>query len=379
MTENDNSMKFRKLRRTNLDVSVIGLGTEYLNKKPRETVVAVIREAIERGANYIDLIFSFPEYLDNIGAALEGRRDRVFLTGHLGSTEKDGQYHKSRSVKKSETFFLDLLSRLGTDYVDVLFLSNVHTVKDYDRVMQSKGLLGLARRLQQEGKARFIGLSAHNVEVAQRAVESGEIDVLMFPINVAANAVPGKKDLLKACAAHDVGVVAMKPFAGGKLLSKERTVRVSGYQMGGSALKLKKSEPITPVQCLSYTLSQVGVCTTVPGCESVEQVSAALAYLEATEEERDFSMLLSDFQQYVTGECVYCNHCLPCPSVIDVALVIRTLEWAQQQMTEALQAMYDALPTRASDCIECGVCMERCPFEVDVISKMKEAVESFEQ
>lgn len=131
--------------------------------------------------------------------------------------------------------------------------------------------------------------------------------------------------------------------------------------MGGSALKLKKSEPITPVQCLSYTLSQVGVCTVVPGCESLEQVSAALAYLESTE-----------------GECVYCNHCLPCPSVIDVGLIIRTLDLAQQQMTAASQTTYSALPARASDCIECGVCMERCPFDVDVISKMREAVELFE-
>ncbi len=371
-------MIFRKLGRTNLDVSIIGLGTEYLKKPPRETVVAVIREAIERGVNYFDILFAFPEYLDNIGAALEGRRDRVILTGHLVSTEKDGQYRKSRSVRKSETFFLDLLSRLDTDYVDILFLSNVHSVKDYDRVMQSKGVLELAWRLQQEGKGRFIGFSAHSVELAQKAVESGQFDVLMFPIHLAANAVPGKRELLKTCVASNVGVIAMKPFAGGKLLNEQRTVRIGKYQMGGEVLKLKKSEPITPVQCLSYTLSQVSVCTAVPGCKNLEELSAALAYLEATEEERDFSALLSDFQQYVTGECVYCNHCLPCPSVIDVGLVIRTLELAQQQMTAALRTTYDALPANASDCIECGDCMERCPFDVDVISKMREAVELFE-
>jgi predicted aldo/keto reductase-like oxidoreductase len=371
-------MEFRKLGRTNLDVSVIGLGTEHLNKQSRETVVTVIQEAIERGVNYFDLLFAFHEYLDNMNAAFTGRRDRVVLTGHLGSTETDGQYHKTRSVKTSETFFLDFLSRLGTDYVDVLFLHNFNSVKDYDSVMQPRGLLGLAQRFQQEGKARSIGISTHSIEVAQKAVESGEIDVLMLPINMATNAVPGKKALLKACAAHDVGVAAMKPFAGGKLLSDQRTVRIPKYQTGGSALKLKKPEPITPIQCLSYVLSQVGVCTAVPGCKNLEQLSAALAYLGATGEERDFSALLSDFQQYVTGECVYCNHCLPCPSVIDVGLVIRTLELAQQQITAALQAAYDALPTQASDCIECGECMERCPFDVDVISKMREAVELFE-
>ncbi len=371
-------MQYNRLGRTGLDVGVIGLGTEYLNKQPREVVVAVIREAIERGVNYFDIVFSFPEYLDNVSAALRGRRDRVVLTGHLGSTARDGQYHKTRSVRKSETFFLDLLSRLGTDYVDVLFLHNFNTVKDYDRVMQPKGLLGLARRLRQEGKARFIGISAHSIEVARKAVESGQIDVLMFPIHIAANVVPGKRDLLKACVTHNVGLVAMKPYAGGKLLSKERTVRVAGYQMGGDALKLKKSEPITPVQCLSYVLSQVGVSTTIPGCANLGQLTAALAYLEATEGEKDFSAIVSDFQQYVTGECVYCNHCLPCPSEIDIGQTIRLLETAQQHLTAELQADYDALPVKASDCIECGECTERCPFGVDVISKMRETVELFE-
>jgi aryl-alcohol dehydrogenase-like predicted oxidoreductase len=65
-------MEYRKLGRTGLDVGVIGLGTEYLNQQPRETVVAAVREAIERGVNYIDLVFSFPAYLDNLGAALRG-------------------------------------------------------------------------------------------------------------------------------------------------------------------------------------------------------------------------------------------------------------------------------------------------------------------
>ena len=104
-------MKFRDLGRTDLNVSIIGLGTEYLNGQQRETVISVVHKAIERGVNYIDMVFSFPEYLDNLGEALQGYRERVILAGHLGSTEKDGQYHNSRNVKKSEPFFLDLVGK----------------------------------------------------------------------------------------------------------------------------------------------------------------------------------------------------------------------------------------------------------------------------
>jgi len=236
-------MQFRKLGSTGLDVGVIGLGTEYLNGQPREAVVSVVREAIARGVNYLDVLFSLPEYLDNLGAALQGCRERVILTGHLGSAVKDDQYCKTRSVRNGETAFQRVLSRLGTDYVDVLFLHNCDSQKEYERLTGPDGLLDLAVRLRQEGKAHFIGFSGHTVSTAQQAVESGQVDVLMFPINIAANAVPGKKDLFRVCVAHGVGLVAMKPFAGGKLLQKERTVRVARYQMGGMRSSSRSRRP----------------------------------------------------------------------------------------------------------------------------------------
>ena len=87
----------------------------------------------------------------------------------------------------------------------------------------------------------------------------------------------------------------------------------------------------------------------------------------------------AEFQQYESGECVYCNHCLPCPVVIDIGQIIRMMETAQQRMTVELQAAYDALTARASDCTGCGACVERCPFGVDVVAKMTRAVELFEE
>jgi len=371
-------IEYRKLGRTGLKVSVIGLGTEYLNKQSRKVVTSVVQQAIEHGVNYFDIVFSFPRYLDNLGAALKGRRKRLVLTGHLGSTEKNGQYFKTRNAKRSEAFFLDVLARLDTDHVDVLFLHNFNTVQEYEGVTGPGGLLELAGRLRQEGKARSIGISTHSIEVAHRAIESGQIDVLMFPIHMAANAVPGKKDLLQACVSHQVGVVAMKPFAGGKLLREERSIRVARYLMGGGALlKLKKPTSITPVQCLSYVLSQVGVSTAVPGCANPKQLEQVLAYGRATEEERDFGSVLSSLRQYESGECVYCNHCLPCPSAIDVGQVIRLVEMAQRRLTDEVRAAYGALEAKASDCTKCGACKERCPFGVDVMAKMEQAVAVF--
>jgi predicted aldo/keto reductase-like oxidoreductase len=370
-------MEYRRLGRTGFEVSAIGLGTEYLIGRPRECVIGVIHRAIERGINYFDLFFAQPEFRDTMGLAFAGHRDRVFLAAHLGAAHQDGQYKRTRTLKTSEHFFHDFLTRYDTDHIDVLVLHNSDGQKDYDRLTKPNGLLEMAMRFRQEGKARFIGFSGHTVPTALQAVESEVIDVLMFPVNLAANAVPGKTDLLKACVTQNVGLAAMKPYAGGKLLNKEHAVRMSHYHTGGDASRLRKQSPITPVQCLSYVLSQAGVSTALPGCANQEQLAAALAYLDAPEEARDFSALLAEFEQYVEGECVYCNHCLPCPAKIDIGQINRLLDAAQRQLTAELRAAYAALPAKAPACTQCGACADRCPFGVPVIAKMEQAVALF--
>jgi predicted aldo/keto reductase-like oxidoreductase len=407
MERRANPMEYRKLGRTGLDVSAIGLGTEYLIEQPQDTVLAVVQKAIAQGVNYFDLIGPDPASRDTMGAAFAGRRQQVLLTAHLGCIEEGGQYAVTRDPQVSEEFFLDYLSRYRTDYADVLFLHNNNSREDWERLTEPGGLLDLARRFQQEGKARFIGLSGHNAAVAQQAVESGYIDVLMFPVSLASHAVPGKEALHDACVAHNVGLVAMKPYAGGNLLRKEHIIYAEPYQMGrtqmgGAPTRFEKAVALTPVQCLSYVLSQVGISTTVPGCKNLDELARALAYWHASEEEKDFSPVLPAFEDSVSGQCVYCNHCLPCPMEIDIGKTLSLLDEAQRQLatalradyeagpighdarplgrrsTSELRADYDALPVKASDCVECGDCVERCPFEVDIIAKMRKAAQVFE-
>jgi len=349
-------MKTRRLGRTHLDVGVIGLGTEYLVGAPRETVVSVVREAVERGVNYFDVLFSYPEYRDSLGAAFQGLRDRILIAGHIGPAETDGQYRKSRDITECEELFHDLLVRLHTDYVDVAVLQFVDEQDDYDAVMGSGGLLELARRFQREGKARFIGMSGHTVPVSQAAVESNRIDVLMHPVNMAGHIERGRADLLRSCAARDVGLVGMKPFKGGDLLRSA-----------------------SPVQCLDYALSQPGVSTVVPGVKNATELQQALHYLDATREERDFSTVLGEVSGTEKGSCTYCNHCLPCPVGINVGETLRLLAIAQQNGTNALGAEYESLREKALECTECGTCMERCPFEVNVTLKMREVASLSQQ
>ena len=379
-------MLYRKLGRTGLNVGIVGLGAEYLEFEPESTVISVAHRAIDSGVNYIDLFMASPGVRDNFGRALRGRRQKVMIAGHLGAVMRGGQYCRSRDRVESLAYYEDLLRRLKTDYIDMLMLHFVEKQDDYDKVFGSGGLLELALKIKKQGKARFIGMSGHNVPTALQAVQGGHIDVLMFPVNPAFDTLPeemlpgvslkeildrqapsaadeavsARKTLYHVCAVQDVALVAMKPYAAGVL-----------FRDNPSSIVL------TPVQCLSYALAQPAVCTVVPGCKNVAEMQAALAFLDAADEEKDFSSIHRNPMWKLKGSCMYCNHCLPCPVGIDIGALTKLTDTAGLAMGGNVADDYESLPAKASACTECGVCMERCPFGVDVIANMNRAAALF--
>lgn len=364
-------MDYRRLGRTNEQIGAIGLGTEYLIDLPRDHVRAVLKTAYEAGVNYIDVFWAKPEFRDVMGEAVESFRERVLLAAHLGSTHQEGQYKAVRDIAQSSFFFEDFLTRYRTGYADVLFLHNSDGREDYDEIMKPGGLKDLALDYKASGKARYIGFSGHTAQTAMEAVKSGFIDVLMFPVNIAGHTVPGKQELLRACVEYDVGLIAMKIFAGGKLFADSSSIEIPAHLVGGTETTVERKDTFSAVRGIHYALSQIGVTAVVPGCRDVGELKTDLAYFDATGEERGYAALLKDIKQFETGECVYCNHCLPCPQSIDIGGVIRLLETSRRDA-------YAVLPVWASACIECGECESRCPFEVDVIPKMREAAALFE-
>jgi predicted aldo/keto reductase-like oxidoreductase len=370
-------MIYRRLGRTEIKVSEIGLGTEYLNKKPAKTVISVIHEAIDRGVNYFDVVFAFPEYRDNLGRAFKGLRDRIIIAGHISCGELNGQYRLTRNVRENEILFNDLLKRFDTDYADIVMIQMVNNPENYEEIMKRDGLMELAHRFVKEGKAKFIGISGHKSPVLLKFVSEGLIDVLMFPINIAWNLMPGRAEVLENCTKKDVGLVAMKIFGGGRFFNKDN------------------EKSLTIIQCMSYVLSQNSVATVVPGVKNLRELNDSLKYLEASNKEKEFNSVISYFQEDLKGNCVYCNHCLPCPQKIDIGRVIQMVDRISnrriyKEYQKKINFYYPGrirtgtskmkgLSKDASKCIECGLCLKRCPFGVDIISKIKQAVNLFNQ
>lgn len=383
----ENSMTYRDLGSTGLSVSEISVGCGAFKAFDTAQSRAFMDIVLDSGMNYIDLYDANPTVRQNIGYALQGRRDKMIIQGHIGSYWDDatGQYERTRDVAKTQKGFETMLQLLATDHIEVGMVHIIDDMADWDTLPNS-AFMAYVQQLKAEGKIQHIGFSSHNANVALAAAKSGLFEVLMFSLNPAfdritsdaspwdataySNMLPGidpvRVELYDYCAQHHIAITAMKAFGSG----------------GGRLLKAEASplgKVFTVEQCLAYALAKPCVATVVCGCNTLEELLADLRYLHATDAEKDFSALLNNATATADGKCTYCNHCSPCPQGINIAKVNELLDKAKQEgtVTPDLQSAYDALPHHANECTQCGNCETRCPFDVPIREVMQEAQKVF--
>lgn len=383
-------MDYRPLGKSGVSASVVGLGTEHLDNKPYELVEETIDAALENGINIFDVFMPGTPVRRHIGKALKGRRKDVIIQGHIGSVDLKMQYDVSRDVPTCKRYFENLLECLGTDYIDIGVLFFIDSEETLKEVFESE-YIEYVRELKREGKIRMVGASSHHPEIAAKLVASGEIEHLMFSVNLAYDMLPSsvyiidsliseekmdsktfrgidpvRAKLYELCESRGVSITTMKTLGAGKLLSAEQTP----FAM-----------PLTVAQCIHYALSRPAVVSTLIGCKSREEVLEAVKYFELNDEEKDYTPVAATLKETFQGRCMYCNHCLPCPSGIDVAALMKYLDIAlldENNVPQATRSHYDSLGRKASECIQCGSCEERCPFGVKVIKNMETAARIFE-
>lgn len=330
------NMRYRKLPHGEELISEIGLGMGSIHEGSEEEIEKTLRFAIESGVNYFDMAASeakpYPCYA------------RVF----------EGQ-----------------LAMLHTDYTDMGFVHCIDEMDDYEEVM-SNGIWDYMKSLKKDGVIRHLGLSSHDPAVIRRFLDTGLIDMVMFSINPAYDYSTGEYAigttsdrgmLYRECEAQGVGISVMKPFGGGQLLN----AKTSPFK-----------QALTRTQCIRYALDRPAVLTVLPGVRGYEDLKDILSYLDATEEEMDYSAISRFTPQNADGICVYCNHCQPCPRGINVGMVNKYYDLALAGDTMA-KGHYEKLNVRADACIQCGHCESRCPFHVRQESRMKEIAEYFQK
>lgn len=374
-------MEYREIGRTGCKSSVIGLGCEHLDGKPYEQVAETIGTALERGVNLLDVFMPGREVRENIARALGGRREQVMLQGHIGSTNVNQQYDISRDMPTVQKYFEDLLRIFG--YIDFGMMFFIDSEDDYRKVFETPFLNYVLER-KAKGDIRHIGFSSHNPVTAARVIETGVPEMMLFSINPAFDLYPAETNVLeqldgkingsafkgtdpvraalyRLCEQRGVGITVMKTLGAGKLISPEHT---------------PFARPMTVPQCIHYALTRPAVASVMLGCQSGAELESAMGYLSATDEERDYAEVLGTLRNDFRGNCVYCSHCQPCPSSIDIAAVNKYLDIArldEGNIPPSIRAHYAALAHKGSECIACGSCEARCPFGVPIIEHMATA------
>ncbi len=349
---------------------VLGLGMGGIQHTPAAEIEAIIRKAMDHGINFFDLCAGGAVY-EPFGRAIRGRREQVFLQVHFGAVyDEQGEYGWCRDFETIKKTFQWELQVLDTDYVDFGFLHCVDELSDFED-LRDNGVLDYLKLMKENGVVRHIGFSSHTPAVANAILDTGLMDMMMFSINPAYDFEKGdeygigsvreRQKLFQRCQKEGVGISVMKPFFAGQLLRADQSPF-------GVALSHD--------QCLQYALDRPGVLVAVPGVQTMEHLDRLLHFLEATPEERDYSVIATFTADTIEGLCVYCNHCQPCPAGIDIGLVNKyyDLTLAGDQIAAG---HYDKLSITADRCLQCGHCDSRCPFGVQQSQRMLEIQKYF--
>ena len=362
-------MEYRVNKRTGDRISVIGLGTSYISEVSEKEAVEALLLAHENGINYADLATAGAKTFVYYGKAFSGMRKDMLYQVHFGANYETGEYGWTTNLEKVKRQIEWMLGSLKTDDVDYGFIHCLDAAKDW-KSYRENGVLDYLLDMKRQGIVRHIGLSTHTPQLAGLVLDAGIVEQLMFSINpgydyhhgdYANGSAHERMNLYRRCEAEGIGISVMKPFSGGQLLDAKTS-------------PFKKA--LTKYQCIQYALDKPGVLTVLPGIKNADDVRDLLGFFDAAPEEKDYGILGTFTPRDAVGNCVYCNHCQPCPAGLNVGLINKyyDLSLAGDIMADD---HYARLEKHASDCMDCGHCDNRCPFRVKQSERMKQIAEHF--
>lgn len=327
------------LGRSSISVSAIGIGGVQFSKISSGAVAKVIHAAIGEGITFFETAYGYFDSEEKMGPALRGKRDGLALASK--NTARDGRTF-ARRLHES-------LRRLQTDVIDLYQLHGVDDEKSLAQATGPRGAMAAADKARQQGKIRSVGITTHSLKMAMKAVRTGLFDSVQYPISLINTEVP-RSGLLKLARQQNVGLIAMKPFGGGRI---ENARLALGY--------IYRLRGVVPV---------VGVETTAQVVEL-----ARLARHPPRLTHMDFEAIRQVRSSIGTTFCRACRYCEPCPKGISIFRVLYLPVYLMQMGRKRVLA--DGLPDwlrQAEKCTACRRCEKRCPFSLHIVDGLKHSL-----
>ncbi len=324
-------MIYTLLGKTGLRVSRIGLGGIPVQRGDANDACAVIDACVETGINFIDTARGYTVSEEYLGQALRGRRDAFVLA--TKSMARDYASMKA-DIEKS-------LANLQTDYIELYQIHNIKSDADFDTVFGENGAYRALAEAKAEGKIGHIGATAHGVEAFARLITEfeGLIETVMFPYNIVEDQ---GANLISECERKGIGFLAMKPLAGGNIENATLAIKyiLSNPACTVALVGMGNAEEVRK----NATAAELGALTDADRAECAE-IAAALG---------------SEF-------CRRCGYCAPCPQGINVPSCFLFANYLRHYgLADWAKARYSSMSATAKDCIGCGACETRCPYDLPI-------------
>lgn len=335
---NWDNMKNIILGKTGITVPQNAFGALPIQRICEDDAVKLLWRAYEGGMRFFDTARAYTDSENKLGKAFEGIRENIYIA--------------SKSMAKTPKEFweqLDItLNNLRTDYVDVY---QFHCADRCYAPGDGTGMYECMREAKKQGKIRHIGITAHKIGIAEEIAESGLYETLQFPFSYLSS--ERELKLIETCRKNNIGFIAMKGLAGG-LLNNSKA-------------------------CMAYMLQFDNVLP-IWGIQRESELEEWLSYMDNTPRmNAEIADFIEKERQELTGEfCRGCGYCMPCPAGIMInqcarmSLMLRRAP-SKTWLSEAMQAEM----MKIEDCLNCGQCISKCPYELNTPELLKKNHEDY--
>ena len=378
-------MLYRKLGRTGIEVSVLGLGCmrfplrnvsggvptslEQNKEIDEEQAIEMIRHAIVHGINYFDTAYPYHGGKSEplLGKAVKGHREKIMIVTKLPVwlVQKEDDF---------ERYFNEQMERLDTDYFDVYLIHGLDR-KLWERVRELR-LLDALERVLAARRVRHVGFSFHdNVRIFKQIVDGYDWAICQIQYNYFDRNYQAGREGLEYAASKGLGVVVMEPLRGGKLTNK-----IPDQVQKIWDLSVPKRTPVE--WALRWIWNHSEVSTLLSGMSSMSQLKENIKiandvrpFLLSTKDLELIDRVTEIYRKMRVVDCTACSYCMPCPQGVNIPLnftlyndtsVFEALGNAAMRYNEMLSP-----EQRASECAACGECEERCPQHIPIIEELK--------
>lgn len=373
-------MEYRKLGKTGITNSIIGLGTMRLpvidgdeKNIDKKEAIDLIRHAVDSGINYIDTAYPYHGGTSEalVGEALkDGYREKVTLVTKMPSW-------LITDYSDFDKYLDEQLANLQTDVIDVYLLHALN--RGFWENLKKHRVFDFIEEAKSKGKIKNIGFSFHDEKsVFDDIIKAYDWDLCMIQLNYMDENHQATLDGLKLAGELEIPTIIMEPLKGGLLVNPPDSIQSIWDESDIKRDAIHWS--------FKWIANRPEVVTILSGMSSKEQIDQNITYVNDLEvnsltdqEENLYKRVKDAYDDRIKVSCTDCKYCVPCPVGVNIPgnfkLINDVFIYENVDSSRRIYNNFYKDEARASNCISCKVCETKCPQSIVISEELKKVHE----